>query len=113
MANSKTLKKNRFGRKKTLLLGAIPLLVGWILVGVAKSIILIYVSRVLCGFSYGLSYSVLPMYLAEISSDKIRGSITIILTVMAKCGILYSYVVGNYNSLDTSAWIGMFLFNKG
>lgn len=65
-------------------------------------------SRILCGFSYGLSYSVLPMYLAEISSDRIRGSITIILTVMAKCGILYSYVVGTYTSLQTTAWIGEF-----
>lgn len=98
--------KCSFGRKKTLLAGAVPLLVGWILVGVAKSISVIYVSRVLFGFSYGLSYSVLPMYLAEISSDKCRGSITIILTVMAKCGILYSYVVGNYTSLHTTAWIG-------
>lgn len=82
------------------------MLVGWILIGVAESIILIYVSRVLCGFSYGLSYSVLPMYLAEIASDKIRGSITIILTVMAKCGILYSYLVGTYTSFHTAAWIG-------
>lgn len=101
-----------FGRKKTLLVGAVPLLVGWILVGVSKSISLIYVSRVLCGFSYGLSYSVLPMYLAEISSDKIRGSITIILTVMAKCGILYSYLIGNYNSLHTAAWIGKFILMR-
>lgn len=88
------------------------MLVGWILVGVSKSISLIYVSRVLCGFSYGLSYSVLPMYLAEISSDKIRGSITIILTVMAKCGILYSYLIGNYNSLHTAAWIGKFILMR-
>ncbi|XP_037034961.1 facilitated trehalose transporter Tret1-like isoform X1 [Bradysia coprophila] len=98
---------DRFGRKKTLLVGSVPLLVGWILVVVSKSISLIYVSRVLCGFSYGLSYSVLPMYLAEISSDKIRGSITIILTVMAKCGILFSYLVGSYTSLYTAALISM------
>lgn len=88
------------------------MLVSWILVGVAKSISVIYVSRVLFGFSYGLSYSVLPMYLAEISSDKIRGSITIILTVMAKCGILYSYVVGNYTPMHTTAWIGNIFFSK-
>lgn len=97
-----------YGRKRTLLAGSVPLLIGWILVGVSESISLIYVSRVLFGFTYGLSYSVLPMYLAEISSDKIRGSITIILTLMAKCGILFSYLVGNYNSLHTTAWIGRF-----
>lgn len=98
----------RFGRKKALLVGALPLLLGWILVGISKSLSVIYVSRVLCGFSYGLSYSVLPMYLAEIASDKIRGSITIILTVMAKCGILFSYLVGNYTSLYNAAWICKF-----
>lgn len=89
-----------------------PLLLGWILVGVSKSISLIYVARMLCGFSHGLCYSVLPMYLAEVSSDRIRGSITIILTVMAKCGVLFSYLVGTYTSLHNAAWICEdFIFN--
>lgn len=96
----------RLGRKITLLLGAVPLVIGWILIGVSQSVSVIYVARVLCGFTHGLSYSVLPMYLAEIASDKVRGSITIMLTIMAKFGILCSYAIGSYTDYRTMAWIG-------
>ncbi|KAG4073675.1 hypothetical protein HA402_000899 [Bradysia odoriphaga] len=97
----------KLGRKITLLLGAVPLVIGWILIGVSQSVTVIYIARVLCGFTHGLSYSVLPMYLAEIASDKVRGSITIMLTVMAKFGILCSYAIGSYTDYRTMAWIGM------
>lgn len=97
----------KLGRKITLLLGAVPLVIGWILIGVSQSVSVIYVARVLCGFTHGLSYSVLPMYLAEIASDKVRGSITIMLTIMAKFGILCSYAIGSYIDYRTMAWIGM------
>lgn len=97
----------RLGRKITLLIGAIPLVVGWILIGVSQSISVIYVARLLCGFTHGLNYSVLPMYLSEIASDKVRGSITIMLTVMAKFGILCSYAIGSYTDYRTMAWIGL------
>lgn len=82
------------------------MVIGWILIGVSQSLSEIYVARLLCGFTHGLSYSVLPMYLAEIASDKIRGSITIMLTIMAKFGILCSYTIGSYTDFRTTAWIG-------
>lgn len=49
----------------------------------------------------------IPMYLGEIASDKIRGSVTVLLTVMAKSGILYSFAIGPYVSMNTMAWIGL------
>lgn len=52
-------------------------------------------------------YSVIPMYLGEIASDKVRGSITTLLTVMAKSGILYVFSIGPYVSMYTMAWIGL------
>lgn len=61
----------------------------------------------LCGLTYGLCYTVVPMYLGEISSDKIRGGITIMLTVMVKLGILITYSVGPYVSFHTLPWINL------
>lgn len=88
-------------------MAAIPLIVSWILIGVAQSVALIYVSRVLSGLAYGLSYSVLPMYLGEIASDRVRGSISTLLTVMAKLGILYAYSIGPYVSVRLMAWLAI------
>lgn len=88
-------------------MAAIPLIAGWILIGVATSVAHIYVSRVLSGLAYGLCYSVLPMYLAEIASDRVRGSICVLLTVMAKLGILYAYAIGPYTSVKLMAWLAL------
>lgn len=59
------------------------------------------------GFSYGLAYCVTPIYLAEIASDNIRGSISITLTIMAKLGILYAFVIGPYVSFRMMAWLAL------
>lgn len=90
-----------------MLMAAVPLIVSWILIGVAESIALIYVSRVLSGLAYGTAYSILPMYLGEIASDRIRGSISTLLTVMAKLGILYAYSIGPYVSVRLMAWLAI------
>ncbi len=88
-------------------MAAVPLIISWILIGVAETVAIIYVSRVLGGLAYGIAYSVLPMYLGEIASDKIRGSISTLLTVMAKLGILYAYSIGPYVSVRLMAWLSI------
>ncbi|XP_037043137.1 facilitated trehalose transporter Tret1-like [Bradysia coprophila] len=98
---------NILGRKTLMLMAAVPLIASWILIGVATSIDVVYVSRVLSGLAYGIAYSVLPMYLGEIASDRIRGSISTLLTVMAKSGILYAYAIGPYVSVRLMAWLAI------
>ncbi|XP_058833967.1 facilitated trehalose transporter Tret1-like [Topomyia yanbarensis] len=98
---------DKFGRKYTMLFAAIPTIIGWILIGVAQSVPVLYVSRLLSGISYGMQYSSMPLYLGEIASDAIRGSIGTLLTVMAKAGILVEYSVGPYVGFRTLAWISL------
>lgn len=96
----------RFGRKTTLLMGVLPLLIGWAVLISATNVEMIYTSRVLWGITLGMVHSVvLPMYLGEIGSDRIRGSISTILGVMAKSGICYSFVIGPFVSFRTLAYI--------
>ncbi|EAT35815.1 AAEL012044-PA [Aedes aegypti] len=98
---------DRFGRKYTMLFAAIPAIIAWILIGVAESVPVLYVSRFLSGISYGMSYSSMPIYLGEIASDPIRGSIGTLLTVMAKAGILIEYSIGPFVGFRTLAWISL------
>ncbi|XP_059612694.1 uncharacterized protein LOC132259159 [Phlebotomus argentipes] len=100
---------DRIGRKITLLSATFPVIIGIILVLVANSPEVLYASRLFCGTTYGMAYAAMPMYLGEISSDKIRGSIGTLLTVMAKFGILYAYAIGPYVSISLLAWILMIL----
>lgn len=52
-----------------------------------------------------MAYTTMPMYLGEIASDAIRGSIGTLITVMAKLGILIAYAVGPYVSVKALASI--------
>ncbi|CAG2117886.1 unnamed protein product, partial [Medioppia subpectinata] len=61
------------GMKKVLIgLGA-PFVVGWVLICVAKSFILIIIGRVITGFASGICCGVAPTYCIQISTPKIRG----------------------------------------
>lgn len=54
------------------------------------------------GFTFGLSYCVVPMYLSEIASNRIRGSLITMITVMVKLGVLLVYCIGPFVSF---AWL--------
>lgn len=84
--------------------------IGWIVMLFASRVEYLYVARILQGCTAGAVHSVLlPMYLGEIGSDKIRGSISTMLGVMAKGGIFLVYVIGPFVSMFTLSWMGMTL----
>ncbi|XP_058445753.1 facilitated trehalose transporter Tret1-like [Malaya genurostris] len=102
-----TLTVDNFGRKLALLGTIIPVTLGWVLIGVGDTVVYLYVARFLFGIAYGTVYSVIPMYLGEISSDAIRGTAGTLITVLAKIGFLAMYSIGPYVEYRTLAWISM------
>lgn len=97
----------RFGRKPVFLLAAIPSIVGWLLIALANSFAMLLSARLLIGFCLGLMYVAMPIYFAEIASTKIRGSVSMLVTVSIRCGILFAYVVGQYLSISLVAWTAL------
>ncbi|CAH0766945.1 unnamed protein product [Diatraea saccharalis] len=97
---------DKIGTKKTLLLASVPYIIGWILVMLANNVPTIYVSRLISGLGYGIAYTAAPMYLGEIASDKVRGAMATLITVMSKAGILSQYCIGPYVSM-----LGLASFN--
>lgn len=105
--NKTTFQKYRFGRKIAMLIGGVPISMAWIIIGTAEVVPLLYVARMLCGLTYGLCYTVVPIYLGEIASDRVRGALTIILTIMMKLGVLLAYVIGPYVAFRVLPWINL------
>ncbi|XP_022188572.1 facilitated trehalose transporter Tret1 isoform X2 [Nilaparvata lugens] len=95
---------DRIGRKKTLYLNAVLIILSWILIGIAISSFdsisfeLIYVGRVLAGVSAGSCYASIPMYIGEIAEDSVRGAVGSLLAFFLCGGFLLEYVVGPYVS---------------
>ncbi|XP_055630207.1 facilitated trehalose transporter Tret1-like [Toxorhynchites rutilus septentrionalis] len=98
---------DRYGPKRTLLLSVIPLAIGWVIIVFASNVHIIYAARFLHGISYGTAYSVTPIYLGEISSNAIRGSTGVLITVMAKFAFLLEYSIGPYVDFRSLAWISL------
>lgn len=87
---------DKIGRKLTLLSIALPHLVAFVTLAFVKNIYLYFVARLLNGFSVGGSYTVLPMYIAEVSEPKNRGMATVSLGVFWALGNLIPYCIGPY-----------------
>ncbi|XP_065084222.1 facilitated trehalose transporter Tret1-like [Ochlerotatus camptorhynchus] len=98
---------DHFGRKFTLIISMIPLVIGWIMIVFATNVPTIYVARFLHGLAYGTTYGVAPIYLGEISSKTIRGSTGVLVTVMAKLAFLLQYSIGPYVSFRSLALISL------
>ncbi|KAL1491545.1 hypothetical protein ABEB36_012126 [Hypothenemus hampei] len=90
---------DKIGRKRTLLLGNIPFIVGFLLNIVAKNVNYLLFSRLICGISVGITFTVLPMYVGEIAEDEVRGALGTYLQLFCVIGLLFSFVVGPYISV--------------
>ncbi|KAG1890155.1 D-xylose-proton symporter [Suillus subluteus] len=83
--------KLQVGRKIGIICGAVIFLIGSSLQAGATSPAYLFVGRTVAGLAVGSLTHVVPMYLAEISSAKIRGSLISLQQLAITFGILVSY----------------------
>ncbi|XP_048508261.1 facilitated trehalose transporter Tret1-2 homolog [Athalia rosae] len=98
---------DKIGRKLTLLLTSVPLICSGVLLCVAQGYWWLIAARFIAGIGTGMSYVASPMYVAEISSDNIRGALSSTLNYMSAFGTLVAYVVGPWVSRAVLASIGL------
>lgn len=92
------------GRKKFLLLLAIPMTVGWLLIMIfVNHVYFILAGRFLCGLSLGAVTVAVPLYNYDVASNVCRGRGGVFLDFMLCAGILYSYVCSSLLGLSTFA----------
>ncbi|XP_058450626.1 facilitated trehalose transporter Tret1-like [Malaya genurostris] len=99
---------DQIGRKLALLGTVVPIVVGWILIGVGNRVEFLYVARFLFGISYGTVYAVAPIYLGEIASTAIRGTAGTLITVLDQTACMVMYSMGPYLEYRTLAWVSLF-----
>ncbi|KAF5270582.1 hypothetical protein FQR65_LT05480 [Abscondita terminalis] len=94
---------DRFGRKKTMVLGALLLLIPWILIIFAKSFITLLIARVVAGLGTGMTLGVMPLYVGEISQKEYRGALCSMPVIGVALGTIIVYAVGPFVSYITLA----------
>lgn len=96
----------KYGRKIGLLSIALPHAIAYLIMAFAKNIYWFYLGRVLGGLALGGGYTLVPMYIAEVSQDSNRGAMSQTINVFTSIGNFLPYAIGPYLSIK---WFNMVL----
>ncbi|KAF2789010.1 general substrate transporter [Melanomma pulvis-pyrius CBS 109.77] len=79
---------DKFGRKKTIMMGAIVFCLGGALQTGAQGLSYLYSGRAIAGFGVGILCMIVPLYQAELAHPSIRGRVTALQQFMLGIGAL-------------------------
>ncbi|XP_059617699.1 uncharacterized protein LOC132262445 [Phlebotomus argentipes] len=96
---------DRIGRKWSLFLLSLPLATSFLLILFAQDGNYLLASRIVGGIAGGGLFIALPIYINEISEDKVRGRLGAALIVLDNTGILVGYVIGSYMTISTFPYV--------
>lgn len=86
----------KFGKKVTLILLVMPNVTAWIIILMSEHIEHIYIARVMQGITGGGMLRTVPLFIAEISENKIRGRLGSTVMLFFSGGTLFIFVAGTY-----------------
>ncbi|XP_059052520.1 facilitated trehalose transporter Tret1-like [Achroia grisella] len=93
------------GRRLTLIITEVPLILGWLLIASAQNIPMIYIGRLLIGFGSGMVGAPARVYTCEVSQPHLRGMLGALASVGVSTGVLIQYVIGSITSWNILAGI--------
>ncbi|KAM0062948.1 putative major facilitator, sugar transporter, major facilitator superfamily [Helianthus debilis subsp. tardiflorus] len=94
------------GRKGSLMIAAIPNILGWLAISFARDYSFLCMGRLLEGFGVGVISYTVPVYIAEISPQNLRGSLGSVNQLSVTIGILLAYLLGLFLPWRALAVIG-------
>ncbi|XP_048001760.1 facilitated trehalose transporter Tret1-like [Leguminivora glycinivorella] len=86
------------GRRWIIIATNLPLLLGWLLAGVATNLPTLYVARLMWGCATGMMFATIPLYIGEISEDANRGALSALFLLFINVGFLLAYAIGPFTS---------------
>ncbi|KAL2577105.1 hypothetical protein AAZV13_16G112700 [Glycine max] len=95
------------GRKGSLMIAAIPNIIGWLAISFAKDSSFLYMGRLLEGFGVGIISYVVPVYIAEIAPQNLRGGLGSVNQLSVTIGIMLAYLLGLFVNWRVLAILGI------
>jgi sugar porter (SP) family MFS transporter len=92
---------DRIGRKKTLLVIAVPMIVSHLTIAFTTDMDLYYCSRFFLGIGVGCVYSIIPTYVGEIAENTNRGTYGCVMSLVGTAGSLFCYIIGPFVTIKT------------
>ncbi|KAK8587088.1 hypothetical protein V6N13_086094 [Hibiscus sabdariffa] len=95
------------GRKGSLMIAAIPNIIGWLAISFAKDSSFLFMGRLLEGFGVGIISYTVPVYIAEIAPQNMRGSLGSVNQLSVTIGIMLAYLFGLFTNWRVLAILGI------
>lgn len=95
------------GRKGSLMIAAIPNIIGWLAISFAKDSSFLYMGRLLEGFGVGIISYTVPVYIAEIAPQNLRGALGSVNQLSVTIGIMLAYLLGLFVEWRILAVLGI------
>ncbi|KAI3464944.1 hypothetical protein Pfo_021607 [Paulownia fortunei] len=95
------------GRKGSLMIAAIPNIIGWLAISFARDFSFLYMGRLLEGFGVGIISYTVPVYIAEIAPQNLRGALGSVNQLSVTIGIMLSYLLGLFVGWRMLAVLGI------
>lgn len=101
---------DKAGRKNVILVSAIVFLTGALWCGFATSIASLLAARFYLGLAIGIASFATPLYIAEISPAKIRGTLVSMFQLLITVGLLAAFLSDSFfaDNKNVSSWRPMF-----
>ena len=93
------------GRKKVIILSAIPFIVSFAMMGLTTSIEIVLLSRAVAGLADGVMYPNVLAYIAETSSKELRGTLGNLANVSFCTGLIVTFSLSLALSWRHLAWV--------
>ncbi|KAI4389931.1 hypothetical protein MLD38_002097 [Melastoma candidum] len=95
------------GRKGALMVAAIPNIIGWLAISFAHDSSFLYMGRLLEGFGVGIISFTVPVYIAEIAPQNMRGALGSVNQLSVTIGIMLAYLFGLFLNWRILAVLGV------
>lgn len=93
-----------FGRRYVLMMTTVIFIVGSAVSGLADDVAMLVIGRFVNGVAMGVTVSIVPLYIAEISPSSIRGRLNSILHLAIVIGSLVAYLANTLFMAQEDGW---------
>jgi sugar porter (SP) family MFS transporter len=97
---------NRLGRKRSIMVAAVVVIVGTLAASFSPTLALLTISRLIIGLGVGLSSATVPTYLSELAPSRLRGAMSALNQIFIVLGILIAFLV-DYFLNSSGNWRAM------
>ncbi|CAK9804045.1 Facilitated trehalose transporter Tret1 [Anthophora plagiata] len=98
---------DRIGRKWFLYATTFPFICSWVLIYIGKKWMEFFIARLIAGISIGAIFTMVPVYLGELTEPRIRGAAGTMMSLFLNIGTILMYTLGTHMSEKIMALISL------